>query len=280
MGMNRIAWSRKELKEKSKKILKLHYWRMVLIALLLSCFFGDGRLVSSLAEPLSEEVMQLSARPSGNITVIHNSEKQKKLLNMDKLHIKSYHIEKAAFLLTKVIVIVAIGILLLFLLSLVRILVLNPLSVGVTRLFTQSFEMRPKLKELFYAFEHNYKNVVCVMLLRDIYTILWSLLLVVPGIVKMYEYHMIPYLLAEDTDMDAKEAFARSKAIVQENKWKMFVLDLSFVGWEILNGLTLGMLGIFFVIPYRYLVQAALYRRLSGKDSVQNNIYYEGMTMI
>ena len=63
----------------------------------------------------------------------------------------------------------------------------------------------------------------------DFCTFLWSLLLIIPGIVKSYEYRMIPYLLADHPEMSKDEAFAASKAMIDGNKWDAFVLDFSFI---------------------------------------------------
>ena len=92
--------------------------------------------------------------------------------------------------------------------------------------------------------------------------VLWSLLLVVPGVIKSYEYRLVEYVMAENPGMAAMEAIARSKALMQGNKWNAFVLDLSFLGWNILNACTFGILGIFYVQPYQMLTNAALYEKL------------------
>ena len=80
-----------------------------------------------------------------------------------------------------------------------------------------------------------------------------------PGIIKAYEYRMIPYILAENPDIDTKEAFARSKEMMTGNKWDAFVLDLSFLGWILLSVCTCGILAIFWVNPYMYMTDAELY---------------------
>lgn len=67
----------------------------------------------------------------------------------------------------------------------------------------------------------------------------------------MYEYMMVPFILAENPDMSRKEVFALSKKMMTGNKWKAFVLDLSFLGWSILGGITLGILNVLFVAPYQ-----------------------------
>lgn len=72
----------------------------------------------------------------------------------------------------------------------------------------------------------------------------------------------MPYLLAENPSMPKEQAFALSKQMMDGQKWKAFVLDLSFIGWEILSGFTAGILGIFYVTPYRNMTHAALYESL------------------
>lgn len=78
----------------------------------------------------------------------------------------------------------------------------------------------------------------------------------------MYEYMMVPFILAENPDMRRKEVFALSKKMMTGNKWKAFVLDLSFLGWSILGGITLGILNVLFVAPYQNLTKAELYQTL------------------
>ena len=90
------------------------------------------------------------------------------------------------------------------------------------------------------------------------------MLFLVPGIIKSYEYRMIPYILADNPTISYEEAFALSKKMMTGNKWDAFVLDLSFIGWRILGGLTCGILSLFYVNPYQYQTNAALYEALKG----------------
>ena len=82
------------------------------------------------------------------------------------------------------------------------------------------------------------------------------------GIVKAYEYMMVPYILAENPDMSREEVFALSKQMMKGNKWDAFVLDLSFIGWMILGALTLNIVNVLYTNPYRYLTSAELYHTL------------------
>lgn len=105
------------------------------------------------------------------------------------------------------------------------------------------------------------------MFLKQLYTFFWSLLFVFPGIIKSYEYRMIPYLLAENPYMSTDEAFARSRSMMDGEKWNAFVLDLSFIGWNILSSLTLGLVGLFYVAPYQAYTDMELYVALCSKPN-------------
>ena len=97
----------------------------------------------------------------------------------------------------------------------------------------------------------------------DIKLFLWTLLLVVPGIVKAYEYSMIPYILAEDPSTSLNDAFAKSKELTKGQKMDLFVLDLSFIGWWILGTILCG-IGNIFVDPYYQAASAEVYVALKS----------------
>ena len=110
-----------------------------------------------------------------------------------------------------------------------------------------------------------YGNVVKTMFLKSLYQGLWSLLFIIPGIVKGYEYRMIPYILAENPEVEPSEAFELSKQMMSGEKWNAFVLDLSFLGWIILSIFTCGILALFYVNPYIYMTDAELYETLKRR---------------
>ena len=107
-----------------------------------------------------------------------------------------------------------------------------------------------------------YLNKVAVLFLRDLFTLLWTLLFIIPGIIKAYEYRMVTYILAEHPDISWKDALDRSKEMMYGHKMKAFLLDLSFFGWILLGILTLGIVFIFYTQPYMMNTSAALYERL------------------
>ena len=131
----------------------------------------------------------------------------------------------------------------------------------------------------------------CMNFLIGLYTFLWTLLFIIPGIVKAYSYSMTPYILAEYPEMTANEAITESRRIMQGNKGRLFCLRLSFIGWELLCLLPmlllipliflgsggkilwviLSLISIFainlFLMPYIEAAQAAFYREVSNTNS-------------
>ena len=238
-------WSRVALKEHAKSILKLSYWKAVLVSLILAFVTGGSSGGSS-----------AGGASSGT------SSSQSSLSFSDMADT----VNEYATLIASVIGVALVIFLLIFIIALaVDIFAWHPIEVGAQRFFFRSLSAPTSLNELGYAFSHSYMNVVKTQFLRYLYTFLWSLLLIVPGIIKSYEYRMMPYILAENPEMDAKEVFARSKAMMDGEKWNAFVLDLSFIGWDFLSIFTCFILSIFYVNPYRNLTNAELYSVLKQK---------------
>ncbi|MCR4807384.1 MAG: DUF975 family protein [Lachnospiraceae bacterium] len=161
---------------------------------------------------------------------------------------------------------------------------LNPIEVGCDRFFVANLDEPAELSNLSRGFEGNYKNVVKIMFYKDLYLFLWFLIPIAGFFIMIYkcfEYMMIPYIVADDPDIDKDEAFALSKEMMDGQKWDAFVLGLSFIGWHLLGVLTIGILELFYVAPYVQSTYAALYETLSSgytdNDIVDNNSgYIEG----
>lgn len=120
---------------------------------------------------------------------------------------------------------------------------------------------KPEFSDLFSQF-HRFGTGFAQCFLRNLYTFLWTLLLVVPGIVKSYSYAMTPFILAENPDMSASEAIRRSMALMDDHKAELFYLDLTFIGWNILAAITWN-LGYLALNPYKNAARAAFYRQLT-----------------
>ncbi len=144
-------------------------------------------------------------------------------------------------------------------------LIVNPIRIGYTKYRLQCARGDCNIKHLFFAFGSSYLNIVKVTALETAFLFLWSLLLVIPGIVKSYEYMMIDYLLAEDPNIDWSEAFRISKQMMYGYKWQAFVLSLSFIGWAILASVTV--VGFVFLRPYIDATNTQLYLCLSARSN-------------
>lgn len=118
----------------------------------------------------------------------------------------------------------------------------------------------PSFASLFSYFPY-WKTTATARLLRSVYTLLWSLLFIIPGIVATYSYAMTDYILAEHPELTAGEAIARSKQMMEGNRWRLFCLHISFIGWAILSAFTLG-IGNLFLTPYKQAAEAAFYQEL------------------
>ncbi len=116
--------------------------------------------------------------------------------------------------------------------------------------------------DLFSQF-HRFGQGFAQAFLRGLYTFLWTLLFIIPGIVKSLSYAMTPFIMAENPDMTAGEAIDASKELMDGHKADLFILGLTFIGWDLLCALTLG-IGTLFLNPYRNAAQAAFYKDLTS----------------
>ena len=91
---------------------------------------------------------------------------------------------------------------------------------------------------------------------------------------------MIPYILAENPKIQRKKAFKLSKEMMKGNKWKTFILDLSFLGWELLSIFTFGLLNIFYINPYKVATTEELYEVLKKQIISQKSEYYEELNSL
>lgn len=138
------------------------------------------------------------------------------------------------------------------------IFVVNPLSVGAARLVLNNREGRAQVSDLFFGFKNHYGNVVKTLFLMYLFIGLWSLLLIVPGIIKGYQYYFVSFMLAEDPAIDRSAAFNRSKAMTDGYKSDIFVLTLSFIGWGLICSVPL-MIGMRSVGAVSVLLTLAAY---------------------
>ncbi len=145
--------------------------------------------------------------------------------------------------------------------TLIMLVIGGPLSYGVAKLFLQQCDNGQKMNpmDIFKGLYEDFGGNFILYLLRYVFIALWSLLLIIPGIVKMYSYSMAFLVKADHPSYDWRECLDASKELTRGHKWKLFILDLSFIGWEIVGCLCFG-IGTFWVNAYREATIAEYYR--------------------
>ncbi|WP_041701806.1 DUF975 family protein [Gottschalkia acidurici] len=215
-------WTREHIKQKAKNVLKFNYWKAFIVSIVIMIAGGN--------------------------------------YETDKLY---RYIEKSekynnypAQLIENILLFIAIISIIIIIL---RVLVGYMIEVGGRKFFIKSAEGEVDMGYLGYCFKKDrYSSVLLTMLLRSIYTILWTLLLIIPGIIKSYAYRMVPYILADNPNIGYNRAIELSNQMTRGEKWNIFVLKLSFIGWYLLGALAL-LIGVLFVKPYEDATNAELY---------------------
>ena len=251
-------WTRKELKARGKAAFLANYWKCVLAALILALISGGLSYRSSTSRPYtSDSSVQMEDRQ-----LMEYMAEQMEDMGGNALE---RFLFRAASRGTRMLAVRSHGSTAAMvggagLASLVlSILVFNPLIVGCYRFFLQNSRGDGDLKHLGVGFKDGWGNVVLVMFLRNLFIVLWSLLFLIPGIVKSYSYRLVPYILKEHPELSGTDAITLSRKMMKGHKGDAFVLDLSFIGWILLSVLTLGILTIFYVGPYIQATNAELY---------------------
>ena len=145
--------------------------------------------------------------------------------------------------------------------GLLTFLVGGTIALGHAEFLLRQYRGEPLTFDVLFSQFDRFGTGFAQSFLRTLYVILWSLLLVIPGVVKSYSYAMTPFILAEHPEMTASAAIDASKAMMDGHKMDLFLLQLTFIGWELLSGLTLG-IGHLFLNPYRNAATAVFYENL------------------
>lgn len=151
------------------------------------------------------------------------------------------------------------------LLGIVSFILGGTVELGYAKFLLKQYDRKQlQFSDLFSQFER-FGTGFAQKFLRTLYTCLWALLLVIPGIVKGLSYAMTPFILEEHPEMTASEAIKASQKLMDGHKMDLFILGLTFIGWQILACLTMG-IGFLFLNPYMNAAYAAFYRSISGRQ--------------
>lgn len=140
-----------------------------------------------------------------------------------------------------------------------------PLMMGQMSWFRKSIYAKTELSELFAPYMNGrFWSSVATSALTSLYIFLWSLLFLIPGLIKTYSYSQTMFIKTENPDIPASRAIKLSMAMMEGHKWELFVLHLSFLGWFLLSGITYNILGIVYVFPYYYAALAFAYEEIKA----------------
>ena len=227
------------VKERAKTAFKANYWRCVLVAFLMGLLtLGTGASSGN------------SVHNANDVAV--DAETEKELVNV----LNSLTDEQKSTIVGVVLGGISVIMVVSFLL---KVFLFNPVGVGGCRFFrrnaVEADVSAGVVKEGFGGYWHTFLT----LFLRDIFIGLWSILLVIPGIIKMYSYRLTPYLIKDEPELSATETITRSRELMRGHKREAFVLDLSFIGWYILGALTFGIVQFFWTAPYHESAKAEFY---------------------
>lgn len=264
-------WIRSELKERGKITFKRFYWKAVLVSFI--CLLLTGGIGSGVSNRISDT---------------YNSGLHNDYYDEDEYYYDEDYEDGVSNIFNSVeelfsggffLLFAGLSIIIMIIGFVIKLLIVYPIEIGKNNFFMGIREEEKTLDSLIFIYKSGQlKNTIFTMFMKGLFQFLWSLLLVIPGIIKAYEYRMIPYILSENPEISRQRAFEISKRMMMGNKWDTFVLDLSFLGWSILSGLTIGILGIFYVNPYVESTNAELYAYL--REEALKNGYVSSSELI
>lgn len=249
-------WTNSMLKENAKSVLKNFYWMAVLALVIVSVVSGVANnipnWVSGTPSAASSVTQAIDAAKDGEIS---DSE-------MQAIQAASAASSGVGSVLGSIISIA------------ITFFVINPLGVGTCKFFIEARSGSVEIGNLFYAFrKEHYLNIVKTLAIMTVKIFLWSLLFIIPGIVKGYAYCLTPYILAENPIIDSKRAMEISEQTMNGEKMNFFVLQLSFIGWWILVLFTCG-LGSYFLNPYIKATETEFFMCMKAKANSSNIAQY------
>lgn len=263
-------WTRRELKSKGKQALKKSFWWSILVSGIFGIInaLGLNSLSGNLGMPISGiinsgRLKEMSAQLPDGSTVTFKS-------IFETIVGQSNADDAVQLVIASIVIILSIyllAIVIIFLIKmLIQIFLVNPVTVSKNVYYINNRNGIGRVRDLVTSFTRgSYSSIVKSMFMRDLYTGLWALLFIIPGIIKYYSYFMVPYIVAENPSISVARAFEISKKTMRGEKWNLFVLQLSFIGWMLLASITFFGLGFLFLDPYMEATYAELYETLKQK---------------
>lgn len=259
-------WEISDLKAKAKINFKRYYWKAVLVSFIAFMLTGG---MGSIANSGNDIKNTLDSTYSED----YYDEYEQEPFNIQN---QAENIIENTFGNALVSMFISAFAVVMIISLLIRLLIVYPITVGKNNYFMGIRKEDKPVGSILCSFDSKrLKNTVFTMFMMELFISLWSLLLLIPGWIKSYEYRMIPYILSENPNISRQRAFKISKDMMNGNKWNAFELDLSFIGWHILSVFTLGLLSIFYINPYMESTNAELYAFLR-EEALEKGYASEG----
>ena len=224
---------------------------------------SNYEVVNELVDTISNKV-SVGGHSSGVIGTLFNQITKSNSIVIGSLNAANL------YLLNNKIDILYISLIGIIIIMFLKVFLLDVFRIGYIRFFLEQRKYNPNISKILFPFSVR-KNfsLGLKIFIKNIYQFLWNLT-IVGGIIKHYEYYMFNYVLSENPNISRKDAFILSKELMNGNKFNMFKLDLSFIGWNLLNILTFGFLDIFFLEGYKACVKAEVY--INIRNSKYNDL--------
>ncbi len=235
----------KKLKKEARHSLKKNYWSKVLVAFIITFDINIFFSVFS-----GEAIFPLLKLRDFDWETIKNVE----LNTLHTLLFEHHFSDKTELLISFVVI-------------LFEVFVLSVFKVGGTRYFIKSQTGTPSVSELLFTFRGKnkaFKNIIAVELLKAIKIMLWSLLFIIPGVIKAFDYAAVHYVLALCPHLKPKKALKVSKAMMKGNRIRFILIELSFIGWDILEFLTFGILKYLYITPYKLITHDEFFTEIKN----------------
>ncbi len=297
-------WKRKVMKKKARISMKQNYWRMISVCFLAAMlagaypssttFLGSQALIPSIerrvsapfaSEDTNSEVITEIVRRLFHGTFISDFMASPASFLADILVDLGSTSTSAFFSLLRAVnnflteswdistflLILGVIVSLLY-----HFFISNMLLVGERRYFLEAHSYRQApISKIFFLYKLRcIAGPAWILFCRTVFQLLWGLT-IVGGVIKYYEYRMIPFILAENPKISRRDAFFLSRQLMQHSKWKMFKMHVSFIGWKLLSLLTFGILDLVFVNPYMSASEAELYLTLRRNYVLSRSPRYE-----
>ena len=255
-GKREMIWNIRELKKKARVQLKNCYWLAVAVCLLttmLTGWIGSAGIGLGMIQSKSENAgAEMSQQ---RIEELKHDIKERNPIAEYKISIVQQQLDLLIFVfaLAASAMIVVLG-------TLVIICIGNPIKVSSKRFFMCNRKRKTNVGMILYVFRNHYTaHVTAVMFQKGLYVLGSTLLLIVPGIIKHYEYYMVPYILAENPTMTCRRAMELSSKMTEGQKMDMLKMDLSFWFWQAAGIFSFGIVSVFYTMPYKEFTKAELY---------------------